>query len=241
MGDAAAGGRCPHAYVTLSHEILREYREYERTSTTVLNAYIGPRVSTLPRRASSTGSRGDGFAGELLIMQSNGGVMAPRSARTLPVAMMESGPVGGFIAAARIGARLGHPNVIAFDMGGTTAKTSLVRDGEPQMAHGYYIGGYASGHPVMLPVVDIVEVGAGGGSIAWIDDVGGAAASARRAPAPSPGPPATAGAAPSRPSPTRTSCSGGSIRERFLGGEMPLDVPTPRARRFARRSPSRSA
>jgi N-methylhydantoinase A len=73
--------------------------------------------------------------------------------------------VGGFIAAARTGAALGYPNVIGFDMGGTTAKVSPARNGEPQMAHGYHIGGYASGQPMMLPVVDTVEVGSGGGSI----------------------------------------------------------------------------
>ena len=158
----------PGAYVTLSHEILREYGEYERMSTTVLNAYIGPRIRTYLDELERL-LRDDGFDGELLIMQSNGGVMAPSTARTLPVATLESGPVGGFIAAARTACRLGYPNAIAFDMGGTTAKTNLVRDGEPQMAHGYHIGGYASGHPMTLPVVDTVEVGSGGGSIARAD------------------------------------------------------------------------
>src|SRR5262249_57639935 len=86
--------------------------------------------------------------------------------------MMESGPVGGIIASARVGATLGFADVISFDMGGTTAKTSLIRDGEPSMAPGYHVGGYASGHPVMLPMIDVVEVGAGGGSIAWLDEVG---------------------------------------------------------------------
>ena len=105
-------------------------------------------------------------------MHSNGGVMTPEIATQRPVAMMESGPVGGIIASARVGKALGYPNVISFDMGGTTAKASLVRDGEPTMSAGYYVGGYASGHPVMVPVVDVVEVGAGGGSIAWIDEVG---------------------------------------------------------------------
>ncbi len=85
---------------------------------------------------------------------------------------MESGPVGGINASAEIGRRLGFPQVIAFDMGGTTAKASVVRDGQPAIAEGYYVGGYASGHPVMLPVVDVVEVGAGGGTIGWIDSVG---------------------------------------------------------------------
>src|SRR6202047_1404679 len=98
--------------------------------------------------------------------------MTPEFATQCPVAMMESGPVGGIIASARVGEKLGFANVISFDMGGTTAKASLVRDGEPTLAPGYYVGGYASGHPVMLPMIDVVEVGAGGGSIAWTDDVG---------------------------------------------------------------------
>ncbi len=216
----------PGAYVTMSHEILREYGEYERTSTTVLNAYIGPRIRTyldeLERRL-----RGDGFAGDLLIMQSNGGVMAPSVARTLPVATLESGPVGGFIAAARVGVRLGHANVIAFDMGGTTAKTNVVRDGEPQMAHGYHIGGYATGHPMTLPVVDTVEVGAGGGSIAYAD-AGGLRVGPESAGA-EPGP-ACYGRGGTEPTVTDANVVLGRIDPRgFLGGEMILDVGAARA------------
>jgi N-methylhydantoinase A len=113
-----------------------------------------------------------GFTGRLLIMQSNGGTMTPETAKRVPVNMMESGPVGGIIAAAEVSGTLGYKNVLAFDMGGTTAKVSLVQNSEPSIAQGYYIGGLASGHPVMLPVVDIIEVGTGGGSIAWIDEVG---------------------------------------------------------------------
>jgi N-methylhydantoinase A len=165
------GEALPHAYLSLSHEILREYREFERTSTTVVNAYIGPKVGGYVRRLQSRLS-GVGFRGALSIMRSNGGVMPPEVATQRPVAMMESGPVGGIIASAAVAGRLGFANVISFDMGGTTAKASLVRDGEPTLAPGYYVGGYASGHPVMLPMIDVVEVGAGGGSIAWTDDVG---------------------------------------------------------------------
>src|SRR5262245_1871792 len=161
----------PDAYLSLSHDILREYREFERMSTTAVNAYIGPKVGGYVRGLKSR--LGDiGFAGDLSIMRSNGGVMTPEVATERPVAMMESGPVGGIIASARVGPALGTPSVISFDMGGTTAKASLVRDGEPTLAPGYYVGGYASGHPVMLPMIDVVEVGAGGGSIAWIDDIG---------------------------------------------------------------------
>src|ERR1700704_1118275 len=161
----------PNAFLSLSHDILREYREFERMSTTVVNAYIGPKVGGYVKSLKS--SLGDiGFRGDLSIMRSNGGVMTPETATERPVAMMESGPVGGIIASAQVGLALGFANVISFDMGGTTAKASLVRDGEPTLAPGYYVGGYASGHPVMLPMIDVVEVGAGGGSIAWRDDIG---------------------------------------------------------------------
>src|SRR6202161_758793 len=161
----------PGAYLSLSHDIMREYREFERMSTTVVNAYIGPKVGGYVKDLSQNlGALG--FRGSLSIMRSNGGVMTPEVATERPVAMMESGPVGGIIASARVGQALGFANVISFDMGGTTGKTSLVRDGEPTLAPGYYVGGYASGDPVMLPMIDVVEVGAGGGSIAWTDDVG---------------------------------------------------------------------
>src|SRR3989442_12710442 len=113
--------------------------------------------------------RKEGFAGSLWIMQSNGGVMSLPVARRVPIAMLESGPVGGVIAAARTGAAFGYSNVLGFDMGGTTAKTNLALEGEPQMSHGYHIGGYACGQPMMLPVGDTVEVGSGGGSIARLD------------------------------------------------------------------------
>jgi N-methylhydantoinase A len=161
----------PGVYLSLSHEILREYREFERMSTTVVNAYIGPKVGGYVKGLKSS-LGGIGFRGDLSIMRSNGGVMTPEVATERPAAMMESGPVGGIIASARVGVKLGYPNVISFDMGGTTAKASLIRAGEPTLAPGYYVGGYASGHPVMLPMIDVVEVGAGGGSIAWIDEIG---------------------------------------------------------------------
>lgn len=212
----------PDTYVTVSHEVLREYREYERTSTTVLNSYIGPRVSKYIGDLADT-LKESGFAGRLLIMQSNGGVMAPEQARKLPVAMMESGPVGGIIAAAEVGQALGYPNVVAFDMGGTTAKCSAVRNGVPDIAQGYYIGGEAHGHPVMLPVVDIVEVGTGGGSIAWIDPVGALRVGPRSAGG-FPGPIAY-GWGGEEPSITDADALLGRLNpKRFLGGEMPLDL-----------------
>ena len=198
----------PGVYLSLSHDILREYREFERTSTTVVNAYIGPKVGGYVKSLKS--NLGDiGFDGNLSIMRSNGGVMTPEVATERPVAMMESGPVGGIIASAQVGLALGYDNVISFDMGGTTAKASLIKDGEPTLAPGYYVGGYASGHPVMLPMIDVVEVGAGGGSIAWIDDIGALKVGPQSAGA-DPGQSATAGAAASRPSLTQMSCLVGS-------------------------------
>ena len=214
--------RLPGLYVSLSHEILRAYREYERISTTVVNAYVGPRVSGYLRNLQSK-LGAIGFRGDLSIMQSNGGVMAPEIAMRRPAAMMESGPVGGIIASTEVGKALGLRNVIAFDMGGTTAKASLIRDGEPTYAsEGNYIGGYASGDPVMLPVVDVVEVGAGGGSIAWIDEVDALKVG-----------PQSSGAAPGpicyrrgglEPTITDANVILGRVgAEDFLGGEIPLD------------------
>jgi N-methylhydantoinase A len=217
----------PDAFVSLSHEILREYREYERISTTVVNAYIGPTVAGYVRNLQSR--LGEiGFRGDLAIMQSNGGVMTPETAVERPVMMMESGPVGGIIAAAEIGTALGHRNVVSFDMGGTTAKAALVRDGAPATAEGYYVGGYASGHPVMVPVVDVVEVGAGGGSIAWIDDVGALKVGPHSAGA-DPGPIAY-GNGGTEPTITDANVVLGRIGVGdFLGGEMRLDEGAARA------------
>ena len=212
----------PGAYVSLSHEILREYREFERTSTTVVNAYIGPKVGGYVR-GLKTSLAEIGFRGELSIMQSNGGVMTPEVATGRPVAMMESGPVGGIIASAQTGRALGFANVISFDMGGTTAKASLIREGEPTMAPGYYVGGYASGHPVMVPVIDLVEVGAGGGSIAWIDDIGALKVGPQSAGA-DPGPICYRGGG-TEPTITDANLVLGRLDpDDFLGGQMALDA-----------------
>jgi N-methylhydantoinase A len=162
----------PEAYVSLSHEILREFREYERTSTTVLNSYVGPIVQRYLISLEKT-LETSGFHGTFRVMQSNGGVMSADTAKKMPVTMMESGPVAGVIAAAHLGEKLDCRHIISFDMGGTTAKASLIKDFHPEVTSSYYVGGYITGHPMMLPVVDIVEVGNGGGSVAWIDAAGG--------------------------------------------------------------------
>src|SRR6202790_1850620 len=217
----------PGAYLSLSHDIMREYREFERMSTTVVNAYIGPKVGGYVKSLKS--NLGDiGFRGDLSIMRSNGGVMTPEVATERPVAMMESGPVGGIIASARVGEKLRFANGIFFDMGGTTAKASLVRDGEPTLAPGYYVGGYASGHPVMLPMIDVVEVGAGGGSIAWTDDVGALKVGPQSAGA-DPGPICYRGGG-TEPTITDANVVLGRLDPmNFLGGQMVLDADGARA------------
>ncbi len=219
---AMIAARAPGLHVTLGHEILREFREYERTSTAVLNAYVGPVVSDYVAELDAR-LRDQGFAGHFMIMQSNGGTMSAGLARARPVSMMESGPVAGVIGAARLGQALGISDVISFDMGGTTAKASLIEKGEARTVSFYHIGGAETGHPMMLPVVDIVEVGTGGGSIAWIDAAGGLKVG-----------PLSAGAAPGPvcyglggEEPTITDANlvlGRLDPAHFLGGRMRLDV-----------------
>ncbi len=226
VGEAVKAAM-PLAYLSLSHEILREYREYERMSTTVVNAYIGPKVGGYVASLESNLAK-IGFKGDLSIMRSNGGVMTPAVATRRPVAMMESGPVGGIIASARFGQALGQTNVISFDMGGTTAKASLVKDGQPTLAPGYYVGGYASGHPVMLPMIDVVEVGAGGGSIAWLDEIGALKVGPMSAGA-APGPICYRGGG-TEPTITDANVVLGRLDpDNFLGGTMKLDAASARA------------
>jgi len=159
--------RLPDAPVSLSHLITRRYYEYERTSTATQNAYVMPVVrsylDSLEREL-----REREFAQVLQIMQSNGGVMAASVARDIPIAMVESGPAGGAIGAAELAKLVGYENVISYDMGGTTAKTSIITGGLPETTEQYLV----EGRPILLPVVDLREIGAGGGSIAWIDEAG---------------------------------------------------------------------
>jgi N-methylhydantoinase A len=212
----------PKLFVTLSHEIVREYREYERTSTTALNAFVGPRVQAYLGRLEHHLRDGQ-FPGKLNIMRSNGGVMSVRLAQEQPVSMMESGPVAGIIGAGRLAAMLGIERAIGFDMGGTTAKASLITRGIPAIEDGYTIGGEASGQPMQLPVVDIVEIGAGGGSIAWCDAIGGIHVGPKSAGA-DPGP-AAYGKGSTDPVVTDANLVLGRINAgRFLNGAMKLDV-----------------
>jgi N-methylhydantoinase A len=163
----------PEASAVASHQITREWREYERTSTTVLSAYVQPVAEGYLSRLASS-ARSEGFDGPLYIMQSNCGVDSIEKTRETPITMVESGPASGFLGAAELGRLIGEPNVLALDIGGTTAKCSLIRDGQVRIVSDYWIERTprSSGYPLLVPVVDLVEIGAGGGSIAWVDDFG---------------------------------------------------------------------
>jgi N-methylhydantoinase A len=185
----------PHAEVSLSSEILREQREYERTATTVVNAYVRPLMGRYVA-AIRGGLDGAGVEAPLTIMQSSGGVMTSADATRRPVLALESGPAAGVVASLGIAKRLGLENAITFDMGGTTAKASLIEDGAVSRAREYEAGGSLStgsrlmrgaGELLRIPSIDIAEVGAGGGSIAWLDPAGGLQVGPRSAGA-APGP-----------------------------------------------------
>jgi len=211
----------PNLFISVSHELSREYREYERTSTVVANAYVGPNVSNylgdLERRL-----RGNGFSGSLMIMQSNGGLSDVEMARRQCIQMMESGPAGGVVGTMALCEALDLEAAIAFDMGGTTAKACVIRRGEPSLSPDYFIGGYNEGLAVRIPVLDIIEVGTGGGSIAWLDEGGGLHVGPRSAGA-EPGP-ASYGRGGTEPTVTDAHVILGRLSpERFLGGEMRLD------------------
>jgi N-methylhydantoinase A len=163
----------PDVSVVASHQITRGWREDERTSTTVLSTYVQPVAERyLTRLADGVHQRG--FDGQLYIMQSNCGVDSVEKTKEIPITMIESGPASGFWGAAELGRLIGEPNVVALDIGGTTAKTSLIEGGHVKIISDYWIerSRLSAGYPVMVPVVDVVEIGNGGGSIAWVDDFG---------------------------------------------------------------------
>ncbi|WP_068298422.1 hydantoinase/oxoprolinase family protein [Pararhodobacter sp. CCB-MM2] len=171
----------PEIYLTRSTEVLPEIREYERTSTVVVNAYLGPVVKryllSLERRLA-----GAGLGAPLSIVQSSGGAMRARAAAETPAAIIESGPAAGVIAAANLGRAAGYGEIITFDMGGTTAKAAMIEGGEPTRTTEYEVGAginlssklvKGGGHSVKMPFIDVSEIGAGGGSIVRLD-AGGA-------------------------------------------------------------------
>ena len=202
--------------ISLSHQIAREWREYERTSTTVINAYIAPTVkkylNTLERRMLN-----NGFADTIHIMQSGGGVIASSVAKDTPIQTILSGPVGGAVANKYLSETLGHKNLIGVDMGGTSYDVSMIINGRPDVSTETVFEGF----PILTPMVNIYTIGAGGGSIAWIEGgglrVGPSSAGAK------PGP-ACYGRGGTEPTITDANVVLGRIDvDGFLGGSMKLD------------------
>lgn len=172
--------RFPDAFISLSVNVLPEVREYERTSTTVINSYVGPAVrrylTDLENRLQATG-----IEGSLRVIQSGGGILDATTVCVSPARIVECGPAAGVVGAARMGKLCGYENIITFDMGGTTAKASMIEAGRIATTDEYEVGGGLSasnplvsgvGYALKLPVIDIAEIGAGGGSIVWIDKAG---------------------------------------------------------------------
>ena len=176
----AVRARLPDVSLSVSSILLPEMREYERTSTTVINAYVRPVVARYLGDLD-VGMRASGIEVPLMVMQSNGGLAPVESAIDKPMYCIESGPAAGVVGAYHLGKRLGIDNVITFDMGGTTAKASMIEDGEMLLAPEYEVGGgmsvghrllKGSGYILRVPSIDLAEVSAGGGSIAWVDKGG---------------------------------------------------------------------
>jgi N-methylhydantoinase A len=212
----------PKLFVTASHELSQEYREYERTSTAAANAYVGPRVqSYLTEMEAHLGDAG--FGGTFLIVQSTGGLFDVNDARRSCIRMLESGPAAGVIGAKSLCDGINIQNAIAFDMGGTTAKAGVIYEGNVLMTGAALIGGYATGLPVQMPMIDIQEVGTGGGSIARVE-VGNALRVGPESAGASPGP-VCYGLGGTEPTITDANLVLGRLgADRFLGGEMTLDL-----------------
>jgi N-methylhydantoinase A len=210
--------------VVASHQITREWREYERTNTTVLSAYVQPIAESYLDRLERSLAAG-GARGQLYIMQSNCGVDSLAATKAIPITMVESGPASGFWGAAELGRMIGEPNVLALDIGGTTAKCSLIEGGHVRIMTDYWIerSRRSSGYPVMVPVVDVVEIGNGGGSIAWVDDFGKMHVGPQSAGA-VPGP-AAYGAGGLEATTTDANIALGRInKDYFFGGEINADM-----------------
>ncbi len=208
----------PQAYVSLSTLVLPQLRAYERHSTTVLNAYVGPILArylgSLTERLKTAG-----FAGRLLIMQSNGGVMAPETASRFACRTLLSGPAGGPVAAIFYGERASRKDLITMDMGGTSFDVSFIKGGEVS----FTTAGEVGGHAMAFPVLDIRTVGAGGGSIAWVDD-GGVLHVGPQSAGADPGP-ICYGRGGKAPTVTDADLALGYLGvEDFLGGQFPLDL-----------------
>ncbi|MBI1880099.1 MAG: hydantoinase/oxoprolinase family protein, partial [Chloroflexi bacterium] len=209
--------RLPEVSISLSHQVAREWREYERTSTTVLNAYVAPIVERYLARLEAKGSEA-GLHARLHIMQSNGGIMTAAAARQHPIQSLFSGPVGGTMGGAGLREQLNSDHLLCIDMGGTSFDVSLVINGQPDVTSETYLEGF----PVLMPIVNIHTIGAGGGSIGWLE-AGGLRVGPRSAGA-EPGP-ACYGQGGAEPTVTDANVVLGRIDPaNFLGGEMKLDA-----------------
>ena len=164
--------KAPHLSVSVSSEISPKFREYERTNTAVSNAYVQPILDRYIGQLESALTT-EGFKNDLFVMQSNGGLVSTKIARKYPIRVVESGPAAGVLMGALVGERIGEKHVITFDMGGTTAKLGAVDDGRPAISPTFEIGHVnfkkGSGLPINIPSVELIEIGAGGGSIASVD------------------------------------------------------------------------
>ena len=208
---------CPDVSVTLSHRLSREYREYERTSTAVIDAYVKPITSTYLDTLDHNLQEGD-FRGGFLLTRSGGGAMTVASAKEQPVHLVLSGPAGGVIGAAALGKILGHENLITIDMGGTSLDASLIAGGQAKVETEQQFETL----PVSIPTIDIHTIGAGGGSIAWVDEGGHLQVGPQSAGA-VPGP-VCYGKGGDKATFTDAALAVGYLDpENFLGGEIPLD------------------
>jgi N-methylhydantoinase A len=211
----------PWLFVSASHELSQEYREFERSSTVAANAYIGPKVRRYIGEIDAH-MRKAGFAGSFLIVQSTGGLYEADQAQSQCIRMLESGPAAGVIGTQALCRALKIDNAIAFDMGGTTAKAGVIHHGESLTTGAALIGGYEKALPVQIAMMDIFEVSAGGGSIARVVD--GALRLGPQSAGASPGP-ACYGLGGTEPTVTDANLVLGRLgADRFLGGEMKLDV-----------------
>jgi N-methylhydantoinase A len=209
----------PGLGLSISSEILPVIREYERLSTTTVNAYVMPIMQSYLQRLRDR-LRAGGFRNELYLMQSSGGIVSADVAGTRPVYTIDSGPAGGVSAAAQLGVSLGYPDVISFDMGGTTAKICVVREGRPEVTSRFWLGGR---YFIGVPVMDMVEIGAGGGSIASVDQAGAVHVGPRSAGS-VPGP-ACYGKGGGEPTVTDADLVLGYINAGYyLGGDMTVDI-----------------
>ena len=218
--------RLPQLKISLSHAVAPEIREYERMSTTVCNAYVQPLAETYLRQLE-TRLRQAGFRQALLLMLSSGGVATLDTAVRFPIRLVESGPAAGALAAVFYGDLLQQPDLVSFDMGGTTAKMCLIKDGQPAMSDDFEIARVhrfkrGSGLPVRVPTIELIEIGAGGGSIARVDELGLLKVGPASAGA-DPGP-ACYGLGGDRPTVTDADLLLGYLNPAFfLGGRMPLE------------------